>query len=38
MIIPDGDGKSYRTRRDDAIDAITEAIGLRLDPGEVRLQ
>lgn len=37
MIIPHEPGKHYREARDEALDAIMEAMSLGCDPGEVRI-
>lgn len=38
MVIPCEGGKAYRASRAAALEAISTAISLGLDPGEVRLQ
>lgn len=37
-IIPDGDGKSYRGRKQDALEQIANAIDKGNEPGEVRIE
>ena len=37
MTIPERGAKKFRERRDEAIDAIQEAISLGLQPGQVHL-
>jgi len=38
MILAADDGKAYKARKTQAIEAISFAIDMRLDPGEVRIQ
>ena len=36
MLIPAGDGKEYREARKAAVEALEQAIAMKLEPGEVR--